>query len=48
LGKIIHFQKKPKILHLGDRKENLKKKLAPLHRKKQEIERLKESIKKSR
>ena len=47
MGEIIHLHKKPKLLELGDRKENLKKKLEPLQRKKQEIERMKNSMKKS-
>ena len=45
VGYIIHLRKKPRVLQLGDRKENLKKKLEPLQRKKQEIERMKGSLK---
>ena len=45
MGNIIHLRKKPKVLQLGDRKENLNKILEPLQRKKQEIERIKGSLK---
>jgi hypothetical protein len=48
VGNIIHLHKKPRKLNLGDRKENWKKKLEPLERKKKEVAQLKKSIKKGR
>ncbi|MCA1066062.1 hypothetical protein QTG56_25775 (plasmid) [Rossellomorea sp. AcN35-11] len=48
MGKVIHLHNKPKKLKLGDRKENMKKKLEPIERQKQKIEELKKSIKKGR
>lgn len=45
LGDIIHLRKNPNVIPLGDRKENLNKKLEPLQRKKKEIEHMKNRIK---
>lgn len=45
MGEIIYLNQMPRPLELGDRKENLKKRLEPIHRKRQEVEKLKQSIK---
>lgn len=46
MGDIIDLRKKPKKLHLGDRKENYNKKLEAINKKKKEIKQLINNIKK--